>query len=122
MKPKTGERLAKAQRDVAAAKILLRERMDEHVLFLCEQCLEKTLKEIWVEQREDDPLRTHSLPGLIATLGLRLTPEQESTVRTVDALHIRTRYPDEPLGEGLDVPEIFSRTEELHQWLCAQMK
>ncbi len=95
--------------------------MPEHLLFHCQQCVEKALKAVWSERREDEPLRTHSLPGLAHTLGLRLEAAQEKLLHGLDRLYIRTRYPDEPLGEGLDLHWYLDQTQELYAWLRQQL-
>ena len=112
--------MRRSESDLRVAKLLLHSNEPEAVLFHCQQAIEKAPKAIWSERREDDPAKTHSLPGLFAVLEQSLNAEQQEFLRGLDALYVRTRYPDEPLGADLDIPNYVDRVENLWLWLRQQ--
>lgn len=96
MKKLTAEWVKKAEADYRAAIKLKREREPLHdvVCFHCQQCAEKYLKALLVEQGAPVP-RTHNLISVL-TLLVPLHAELRSFRRGVDYLTrfaVDTRYP-----------------------------
>ena len=121
MKNGTKSWIAFADRDLEAAKSLLRnEYVANVVLFHCQQCIEKCLKAI-LEEHEMQIPKIHSVVRLfgIITENLELGVEiDEDALNLLDDIYIDTRYPS---GLGL-LPTGFPSQEEADEVLKIAMK
>lgn len=71
-----------AEYDLATAKAMYETRRYIYVVFMCEQCIEKLLKALFVKQEGDSPPYTHNLIRLVELTGLEneLKKEKQATL------------------------------------------
>lgn len=128
MKPETSEWLETAERDLAVARMVLREEFWRHCIFQCQQALEKMLKALWVEgAAEGYPPREHNLTLLASKAGVDLTDDQRSFFDNLSKQYIPARYPDVEIELGVEYSQqqaenCYQRTVEEFEWLRQQLK
>ncbi len=87
--------LALATYDFDTAKHMLKTKRYLYVAFTCQQCIEKTLKAIYVSEKNETPPYIHNLTKLADLLSLKLSEEQYQFLGVLNAYYIGTRYADE---------------------------
>lgn len=65
-----------------------------HSLFFAQLYLEKLLKALTYQLKDDHPLSTHNLVLLNQKLGINITEEQGDQLREISAFNITARYDD----------------------------
>ena len=81
-----------ADRDLENAKKNLDIEAYDVCLILCEQAVEKTLKALYIKERNEEPPRTHSLRKLIDLTNM--PDEALKLVTELDSYYMVLRYPD----------------------------
>ncbi|MGI6357210.1 MAG: HEPN domain-containing protein [Bacillota bacterium] len=129
MKETTKEWLRAMRYDQETAEILLEHGRFIYTVFLAVQMVEKAMKALWSETKEDYPPHTHNLIKLGKLLGVwkKLPLDQRKFLAFISPLYIAIRYPDVHVAaeDDLDLTEaedILSQSQEVCQWLEQQMK
>ncbi|MDI6738314.1 MAG: HEPN domain-containing protein [Nanoarchaeota archaeon] len=126
MRPETKVWLEQALKDEDSAKKNL--KMEEYhlVVFLCQQAVEKALKALFIEKKNETSGMTHSLVYLASEVGL---PKKFfSFLRGLTPAFVNTRYPDAAYGLPYtlyDKPmaeNTLSATREVLKWIESQIK
>ena len=107
--------LAKAKKDLSAAKNSLNSRDYEWACFQAQQAVEKALKAIYIKKYKK-LLKIHDL----VLLARKINAPQEIIIfcSKINPSYIDTRYPD--LSKGYtekDAKEILNLTEEILKWI-----
>jgi HEPN domain-containing protein len=87
-------------------------------IFHCQQAVEKTLKALWIERREDAHPKTHVLPELVKQLDLDIDDEQLSFFQRLSDQYLPSHY----AGYNVEYPEeaaeyYYKGASEICIWL-----
>ncbi len=125
--PQTKTWLEMAENDFDfAGDILRRGQRPFYAAHFCHQAVEKLLKAIVQERSGDTPPRTHNFKLLGKAAGLSLNERMENILFSRAPHYLGTRYPEDiqKLYQRYTkeyVTDLFSRTEELFEWLKEQL-
>jgi HEPN domain-containing protein len=119
VKQETAPWLRRAERNLSAAGILLREGFYDECVFFCHQSIEALLKGLWVEASSEGlPPRTHDLLALADGLRLPLSDDQRLFLGMLREQYTPTRYPESAAQYPRSVAEYYyERTRDLWSWL-----
>ena len=99
--------------------------MAAHVVFYCQQAIEKLLKAMWIERLGSTPPRTHSLRALARDLQVPLTRDQAALLHNLTYEYTPSRYPDVGIMDIVydlkDTAKYLAETQEFYQWLRPQL-
>ncbi len=116
--------LALAEYDFETAKAMLSTGRYVYVAFTCQQCIEKTLKAIYVRQRQLAPPYIHSLTKLATLMSFfeAFSQEQLNDLELLNSYYLQSRYSeqiDEMRHQFTEQKAIafIQKTEELLKWL-----
>jgi HEPN domain-containing protein len=112
--------------DLEVAESLFENARYDWCLFLAHLVLEKTMKAIYVQSKNDFPPRTHDLLRLTEIIGLEFDDNTMEFLDAVNTFNISTRYPDEKLEfyklcTKDFASENFSRIKEIRNWLLKEI-
>ena len=114
--------------DLQVAKSLLDKEHYLYVGFMCHQAVEKMFKALYVKQTSTMPPYIHKLDRLVDLVGLKtaMSGERNDFIDELTPLNIQARYPayKETIYSLIDkekATQIIEKTEELLQWLKAQI-
>jgi HEPN domain-containing protein len=113
-----------ADRDVLAAKALIREGLHAEAVFHAHQVAEESLKALWLATAERLPPRTHSLVELAE--GLSAPEGVLEACRRLNPHYGASRYPDAANGDPADnytgriASELLAEAEEVRAWCSGQ--
>jgi HEPN domain-containing protein len=120
--------LKRAAYDLQSAKAMLSARRYLYVAFLCQQCIEKTLKAVAI-QKGQEAQRTHNLTRLAESIGLppEFSDDWRKFLAYLTPFAIEARYGDytKHLSEIInrtDSLRYFKTTEEVFVWLKKYLK
>lgn len=84
-----------ASYDLRTAQAMFATRRYLYVIFMCHQCLEKSLKGCFFRERKKTPPFTHNLLVLLDSVELKneLKPEQVAVFQRINPFNITARYP-----------------------------
>jgi HEPN domain-containing protein len=122
MRRDTENWLASAEYDLETAAHMLVTGRYLYVIFLCHLALEKLLKAIAAEAKQQTPPRSHDLLYLVNLGGVRLSQEHLDFVGKVNNASIPTRYPED-IAQAISafpkgVAESYlEKTKEVVKWL-----
>ena len=115
--------------DLQVAKSLLDKEHYLYVGFMCHQAVEKMFKALYVKQTSTMPPYIHKLDRLVDLVGLKtaMSGERNDFIDELTPLNIQARYPAyrEAIYSLIDkekAAQIIDKTEELLQWLKAQIQ
>lgn len=116
-----------ARYDLDSARSLLASGQYIHVLFFCQQAVEKALQALIVDRTGELPPRTHNLPRLAKLAGVVLDELRTGYVAQLSVDYQRTRYPMQtkelPATPTREIAESsLQYAEELTQWLLSMLK
>ena len=111
-----------AEYDLKTAAAMLKSKRYLYVVFMCQQAIEKILKAIYTQQKNETPPRTHNLPYLTQSLNLNLPESDKDLLFTLTNLYVESRYPEEQtkLSQILSPKQstqYLSRTKEVFKCL-----
>jgi HEPN domain-containing protein len=113
-----------AQYDIETAEAMLKTERLLYVGFMCHQVIEKSLKALFVKEKQAVPPYSHNLRYLAQEVGVyRLLSENHKTfLDTVEPLNIESRYPDykKKIFDSLTFDkseQVLRQTKELFEWL-----
>ena len=110
MKPETERWVKLAKEDRQMAKSALDDGVYRPSVFHSQQMMEKTLKAIWIEQREAGyPPKEHKLPVLAREIALELEEEEWEFLADLSDQYNPTRYGDVMLEYSYEQAEDYYR-------------
>ncbi|MCX6579814.1 MAG: HEPN domain-containing protein [Candidatus Aminicenantes bacterium] len=85
-----------AEEDFQTARIMIKSKRWKYAIFMCQQTLEKSLKAIYMEKKEEFPPRIHNLFRLSEQIGKELFPEDYlEFFSEISLYYIQSRYPED---------------------------
>lgn len=122
------EWLALSNYDYKSAAVMLAGKRYLYVAFLCQQAVEKSLKGLFVHEKNETPPRTHNLKALFDMLSLsdQCSDETIDLILSLGSYYITSRYGPsaEDLTKGFRKKQaelLFKRTGELLKWLKSKL-
>ena len=96
-------------------------------LFLAHLVLEKTLKSLYVQNKDSFPPRIHDLVRLAELANIELDEDTSVFLDSVNTFNISTRYPDEKLQfyklcTHEFTAENFRQIKEIQKWLMKKIR
>lgn len=115
-----------ASHDLEVAESLFENAKYDWCLFIAHLVLEKTMKALYVQSKNDFPPRTHDLIRLSEIIGLDMDEDTMEFLDSVNTFNISTRYPDEKLRfyklcTSDFATENFNRIKEIRNWLLKKI-
>ena len=115
-----------ANHDLGVAESLFENGKYDWCLFIAHLVLEKILKGLYVNFKNEFPPKSHDLVRLIEMVGLEMDEEALEFLDSVNTFNISTRYPDEKLKfyrlcTKEFAAENFSRIKEIRRWLLQKI-
>lgn len=107
--------------DLKTAEAMLETGRYLYVVFMCQQAIEKLLKAIYCQKKNELPLKTHNLLYLIDILELKVADSDKILLSELNQFYIETRYPGERSRLAKEVDEVKAsgylvKTKE--EWKC----
>jgi len=106
------------------AKAMLKSGRYRYVAFICQQCIEKTLKAIFVQEYREIPPYTHNLIVLAKKLSCanEIMQIHRGFLERLNAFYIESRYAEaiDEISRGLTESacvQLLLQTEEFFGWL-----
>lgn len=122
MKDKAAEWMKQAEYDLDTAKYMISGGRYFYAVFMCHMCLEKALKALYQEKKDEVPPKTHNLILLLTKLDIKPGKDIVKTLTLLSEANISTRYP-----ESLEVlqrnytetvtKELLAKSEEVLEWI-----
>jgi HEPN domain-containing protein len=122
MKNKPAEWMKQAEYDMDTAKYMIAGGRYSYALFMCHMCLEKALKALYQEKRDEIPPKTHNLILLLTKLDIKPDKGIAKILTLLSEANISARYP-----ESLEVlqriytetvsKELLAKSEEALKWI-----
>lgn len=122
MKDNAAEWMRQAEYDLDTAKYMISGGRYSYAVFMCHMCLEKALKALYQEKKDEIPPRTHNLIMFLTKLDIRPDKDIAKTLTLLSEANISTRYP-----ESLEVLQknytetvtrgLLSKSEEVLEWI-----
>lgn len=111
-----------AEYDIQSAEVMLKSGRYFYVIFMCHLAVEKMLKAVWLESKEEIPPKVHDLVYLMINTGLSLPDDLKKFVTDLSDKSVVTRYIDgrKLLAAKLNAKNstaILNMTKELRKWL-----
>ena len=122
MKPETERWVRYAETDLAAAALALEHDLLRISLFHSHEAVEKVLKAIWAEARNEEPEKTHNLPYIANELGIELSGQQQEFLRKLYWELIPSRYPEGPEPDLETVQWYYEEARSLFSWLRQKLR
>ena len=117
-----------ADYDFDTAKVMLSSKRYLYVGFMCQQCIEKALKALYVKTKLETPPKIHSLTLMITKIGLdnELSEYFSDVIDKLEPLNIEARYPTykEEIFKILTndyCQMIYKDTSELLLWIKSKL-
>lgn len=124
MKDVTREWLEDADYDIQSADAMQKAGRYFYVVFMRHLAVEKMLKAVWLESRDDAPPRVHGLVYLYEKLHLkgRMPERLVALIDDLDDKSVVTRYPEgrKMIADRLDAKtagEILQNTKDALTWI-----
>lgn len=95
MKKTTANWLASAEYDLETAAATLDSRRYVYVVFMCHLALEKHLKGLWAEAKDESPPRIHDLLYFLRRLNLKPPAPAADFIAAINRASVPTRYPED---------------------------
>lgn len=107
--------------DLRTAEAMLETGRYLYVVFMCQQAIEKILKAIYCQNKNELPPRTHNLLYLTDILELKVTDADKTLLSVLNQFYLETRYPGERsrLAKEMDkikADEYLNKTKGV--WKC----
>ncbi len=125
MDAKTLEWLKQADYDMDTAEFMAAGGRCFYAVFMCHLAIEKALKGLYQQRRQQPPPRTHNLVYLMNEVGLKPNEHQARAVATLNGANIATRYPEdiETLRSNYTeavTARLLGQAKELLAWIKTQ--
>lgn len=122
LKQKVAHWLENAKYDLDTAQSMLDAGRYAYVAFMCQQCLEKTLKALYLKRFAKEAPRSHNLLHLAKKGELTIDKKTEEFFLELTSYYIECRYTDyqkkiAALFNKSITKKILQNTQETFQWL-----
>lgn len=119
--------LEEAEEALKVADHLFEKKDFSYSLFFGHLAVEKIIKAIYVQKRNEHAPQIHNLVRLAEQAGIALPAEQKETLIIVTAFNLESRYPDEKRSFRVKCTEQYTKVElakirEVIKWLKSIMK
>lgn len=126
MKEQTQKWFEMSDYDWETAKAMFRSRRYVYCIFMCHLAIEKALKGVFWEVKEQFPPKTHNLLFFVKELALPVPQELLDFIGKLNDASVVTRYPEDLQKVVKAYPRrvtqaYLNQTEEALQWLKAQL-
>ncbi len=122
MKPETQRWIRYGETGLEAASLALEHNLLRISLFHSHEAVEKILKAILVEARNEQPEKTHNLPYLANELGIELTEAHKEFLRKLYWELIPSRYPEGAEPDRQAIRWYYEEARGLISWLRQMLK
>jgi len=107
--------------DLKTAEAMLETERYLYVAFMCQQAIEKILKAIYCQEKNELPPRTHNLLYLLDILELKIADSDKTLLSMLNQFYLETRYPGKrsQLAKEMDkvkAGDFLTKTKEA--WKC----
>ena len=119
------EWLETSEYDIKTAEAMLETQRYLYVVFMCQQAIEKLLKAIYVQRKNELPPRTHNLLYLIDVLQIDIEDPDKNLFSQLNQFYLETRYPGErnELAKEIDRDKAKEMLEKSKgAWKCLRQK
>jgi HEPN domain-containing protein len=115
-----------AQYDLGTAKAMLDGGRWLYVAFMCQQAIEKLVKNLYILYLDDNVPKSHNIRSIIGSyedkLPMGIPLETRDLFVTLSTCYLNNRYPEykDKLSAQIREPqakELFSQTQEVFAWL-----
>ena len=117
-----------AKYDLATAHDMSKAKKYLYVAFMCQQAIEKILKDCYVKQNTSTPPYTHNLLRLVKDLSFKdeMGDEMMAAIEELNSYYIESRYTEdiEELSKFLTEAKavsVLNSTKELFEWIKARL-
>ncbi len=126
MEKRTEEWLRQADYDIDTAEYMHQGGRYLHAVFMCHLAVEKALKGLYFERRNQFPPKSHSLIYLLNEVGVNLPENLGRFVVRLSEASIPTRYPENLSNVQKEfteriVKDILAGGKEVILWIRAQL-
>ncbi len=122
VKPETERWVQYAETDLEVAGLALERGLLRISMFHSHEAVEKMLKAIWSETRDEQPEKTHNLPYLARETGIELSETQEEFLRKLYWQLIPSRYPEGAEPDRETVEWYYEQARGFFLWLRRMLK
>lgn len=129
MQDKTRKWIDISSEDLSMAELSFEHGRYLHMMFFCQQSIEKAFKGLFFENQQQTPPRKHDLLALAANCGVlgELTIERKTFLATVSEYYIESRYPEDRVNLAQACTKEFavgmlSETKEVLAWVKSRLK
>lgn len=115
--------IKQAKEDLKTARIMFYTRRWKYAVFMCRQSIEKYLKAIYMNKKEEFPPRIHNLFRLAEMIDKELFSESYlEFFSELSLYYIESRYPEDiekmkEINKRGKAQEILKKTGEVFKWL-----
>jgi len=125
MDKRTLEWLKQADYDFDTARFMCSGGRYFYAVFMCHLAVEKALKGLYQQQRQETPPKTHNLIYLLDRIGLMPDQDKGRAMTRLNEANVTTRYPDDidRLRSSYTqetTMQVLSQTQEILEWIRAQ--
>jgi HEPN domain-containing protein len=118
--------LEEAKEALKVADHLFEKKDYSYSLFFGHLAVEKILKAIYVQKKNEHAPQIHNLVRLAEQAGIVFSAEQKETMIVITAFNLESRYPDEKRSFRIKCTEQYTKVElakirEVMQWLKSIM-
>lgn len=112
-----------AKEDLKTARVMYYTRRWKYAIFMCQQSIEKFLKAIYMNKKEEFPPRIHNLFRLAEMIAKELFSEDYlEFLSELSLYYIESRYPEniekiKEINKKGKAKEILKKTGEVFKWL-----
>ena len=119
--------LEEAKEALKVADHLFEKKDFSYSLFFGHLAVEKFIKAIYVQKRNEHAPQIHNLVRLAEQAGIVMSPEQKETLIIITAFNLESRYPDEKRSFRIKCTKQYTQVEltkirEVIKWLKSIMQ
>jgi HEPN domain-containing protein len=119
--------LEEAEEALKVADHLFEKKDFSYSLFFGHLAVEKFIKAIYVQKRNEHAPQIHNLVRLAEQAGIVMSPEQKETLIIITAFNLESRYPDEKRSFRIKCTKQYTQVEltkirEVIKWLKSIMQ
>jgi len=119
--------LEEAEEALKVADHLFEKKDFSYSLFFGHLAVEKFIKAIYIQKRNEHAPQIHNLVRLAEQAGIVMSPEQKETLIIITAFNLESRYPDEKRSFRIKCTKQYTQVEltkirEVIKWLKSIMQ
>lgn len=119
------EWLKQADYDLDTARFMCSGGRYFYAVFMCHLAVEKALKGLYQQKRQETPPKTHNLIYLLDRIGLIPDQDKGRAMTRLNEANVTTRYPDDidRLRSSYTqetTMQVLSQTQEILEWIKAR--